>query len=573
MNKLSAEEFLIHHYPNIEKYPKPLKNFIINTIKNFLYEDEINKFLNENINKDSFSFVDSILDYLDIGIKINTKELERIPQFGRVVIIANHPSVLDSLFLIQIIKNVRKDFKIVANSFLQNIKPLKDLLIEVDNVNESIKKSSFREMIDYLNSEHAIIIFPSGEISRPSKKSFVIKEGKWRPGFYKIASKTYSPILPIHIKAKHSLLFYALSMLNKSISTAILPREVVNFKKKQVNVKIGNLIPYESYNIQGINTDRKVKLIRKHLFKIAKNKKGIFKEEKGICLPEPVNEIKSEIKNGKLLGKTFDGKSIILYESDTENSVIKEIGRLREITFRFVGEGTGNRKDIDKYDFYYKHLIIWDEENLEIAGAYRIGVCKDILESKGISGLYTSTLFRFDEKFHKYLPKSLELGRSFVQPKYWNSKTLDYLWQGLGAYIRENPNIKYLFGPVSLSNRLTLQAKSLIVYFYKLYFSPKEKLVKHKNPFYIPKDIVEYCKYIFEGNDYKKDFLTLKRELNFLGFSVPTLYKQYTEACEREGVAFHDFGIDENFNNCVDGFIFVDLNYLKPSKKKRYLRL
>lgn len=571
MQEISVEHYISHHYPKINNYPKIVKQFIFSSLKRLIKEGEINEFLSQNSNKDGFSFIDEILDYFDIAIKINTQELERVPQFGRVVIIANHPlGALDALALIHVLKSVRQDLKIVANSFLQQLEPMRELLIGVENISNTITKSSLTGIIDSLNKEEAVIIFPSGEVSRPGREG-VITDGKWKAGFYKMASKTQAPILPIHIRAKNSKAFYALSLINSSLATAALPREMFNFRGKTITFKIGNLIPYESYRIPNISNKEAVRIVRKHFFRVAKGKKGLLKEQKGICLAEVPSVIKQELKNGTLLGKTSDGKSIILYESSVENSVIKEIGRLREITFRFVGEGSGNRRDIDKYDFYYKHLIIWDDENIEIAGAYRIGDCKEIVEVEGVEGLYTSTLFNFDEKFTYNFEQALELGRSFVQPKYWNSRALDYLWQGLGAYVRSNLRIRYLFGPVSLSDNFTMQAKSLMVYFYSHYFEANEPLVRHKEPFVIPKDIASYCKDIFCGDNYKEDFKILREELDYLGYSVPTLYKQYADVCEEGGVSFYDFGLDRDFNDCIDGFIFVDLNHMKAAKRKRYI--
>ncbi|HHD78988.1 MAG TPA: GNAT family N-acetyltransferase, partial [Epsilonproteobacteria bacterium] len=253
------------------------------------------------------------------------------------------------------------------------------------------------------------------------------------------------------------------------------------------------------------------------------------------------------------------------------NAVIKEIGRLREISFRHVGEGSGEKRDIDSYDFYYKHLIIWDDEALEIAGAYRIGDCKEIVEDYGVKGLYTSTLFDFDEKFKVYFEQGLELGRSFVQPKYWNSRALDYLWQGIGAYVKAHPQIRYLFGPVSLSDSFTPQAKALLIYFYTHYFGTSEQWVKHKARYKLNKEMKNYCQEIFCGHDYRVDQRILKEELSYMGYTIPTLYKQYAEVCEEGGVQFLDFGYDKQFNYCIDGFILVDVNLMKESKRKRYI--
>lgn len=241
------------------------------------------------------------------------------------------------------------------------------------------------------------------------------------------------------------------------------------------------------------------------------------------------------------------------------------------MSFRHVGEGSGEKKDIDSYDFYYKHLIIWNDEALEIAGAYRIGDCREIVEKFGTDGLYTSTLFKYGQVFEPHFNKGLKLGRSFVQPKYWNSRALDYLWQGIGAYVRTHPHIRYLFVPVSLSDSFTLQAKSLLIYFYSHYFPAQSLMVRHKARYKMPKEMKHYCEELFSGKDYRTDQRLLKEELSCMGYSIPPLYKQYAEVCEEGGVQCMDFGYDKHFNYCIDGSILVDLDRMKESKRKKYL--
>lgn len=570
MQQLSVENYLTHHYPTVEHFPALAKKLIFSTVKRIFHENQINTFLANNAHKDTFSFVESVVEYFDVGIKINKNEMDRIPSYGRVVIIANHPlGALDAMALIHLLKDVRKDIKIVANAFLGQFENLQKLIISVDNITGKTTKATLEGIYGALDNEEAVIIFPSGEVSRARHNG--IRDTAWKTGFYKIASKTQSPILPIHIKASNSKSFYMLSMVNRSLATATLPHEMFKAKGKEIGFTIGNPIPYESYYISKLPQKEAVKLLRKHFYRVAKGKKNIFKVEKGISLAEAPSDIKAELKNGQLLGETTDGKKIILYESVVENCVIKEIGRLREISFRHVGEGTGEKRDIDSYDFYYKHLVIWDDENLEIAGAYRIGDCREIVEDFGVDGLYTSTLFNFHEGFEPYMALGLELGRSFVQPKYWNSRALDYLWQGIGAYVRTRPNIRYLFGPVSLSDSFTLEAKSLLIYFYTHYFGIKENLVKHKAHYKMPKELRTYCKEVFCGYDYRADQRVLKEELSYMGFTIPTLYKQYAELCEEGGVKFLDFGYDKHFNYCIDGFILVDLDLMKENKRKRYI--
>jgi len=567
--QVSVENYMVHHYPAIETFPQVAKNVLFSSMKKLFHENQINTFMAENAHKDTFSYVEAIIDYFDIAIGLKTNELTRIPAYGRTVIIANHPlGALDAMALLHLLKDVRKDIKIVANSFLYQFDNLKDIIIPVDNINGKMDKETVKGIYEALEAEQAVIIFPSGEVSRAKPNG--IKDTPWKSGFLKIAAKMQAPILPIYIKAKNSKNFYLLSMINRSLATATLPHEMFKAKGKSIEFTIGKGIPFDAYSLPNLSHKETVKLLRKHLYKVAKNHRPIFVTQKEISVPEERSELKKELKNGTLLGETTDGKSIIIYESEIENCVIKEIGRLREISFRHVGEGSGKKRDIDGYDFYYKHMIIWDDEALEIAGAYRLGISREIMEDFDLDGLYTSTLFKFDKKFEPYLERGLELGRSFVQPKYWNSRALDYLWQGIGAYLKTRPDIQYLFGAVSLSDTFNQKAQGMMIYFYQRYFAVTENPVKHRSPYITSKWVQEHCEKVFTGEDYRSDMRTLKEELGFMGYTVPTLFKQYGELCEEGGVQFLDFGYDKDFNNCIDGFIVADLNLLKESKRKRY---
>jgi len=567
--QLSVENYMVHHYPTIETFPQIAKNVLFSTMKKLFHENQINTFMAENAHKDTFSYIEAIVDYFDISIGLKTNELTRIPAYGRTIIIANHPlGALDAMALLHLLKDVRKDIKIVANSFLGQLDNLKDLIIPVDNINGKMDKETVKSIYKALEAEQAVIIFPSGEVSRAKPNG--VKDTPWKSGFLKIASKMKAPILPIYIKAKNSKNFYLLSMINRSLATATLPHEMFKAKGKNIEFTIGKTIPFDAYNLPNLSQKETVKLLRKHFYKVAKNHKPVFATQNEISVPEERSELKAELKNGRLLGETTDDKKIIVYESEIENCVIKEIGRLREISFRHVGEGSGKKRDIDGYDFYYKHLIIWDDEALEIAGAYRLGVCSEIIDDFDTEGLYTSTLFKFDKNFEPYLERGLELGRSFVQPKYWNSRALDYLWQGIGAYVKSRPEIQYLFGAVSLSDVFNEKAQGMIIYFYQKYFGSTEKLAKHNAPYIKSKWVHEHCENVFTGEDYRADMRTLKEDLGFMGYTVPSLFKQYSELCEEGGVQFLDFGYDKDFNNCIDGFIVTDLKLLKETKRKRY---
>jgi len=350
----------------------------------------------------------------------------------------------------------------------------------------------------------------------------------------------------------------------------MLPRELFYQKNKLIHFTVGNYIPAK--NLGNFDNSLTSNLLRKHVYKIAKNKKGIFKTENNIIHPIDKKILLEEIKKCETLYQTDDGKKVIITDFLTTPNLITEIARLREITFRLVGEGTGNKKDTDKYDKYYKHIILWDNNELEIIGSYRIGIGKDIYEKYSIDGFYTSTLFSYSNEFLEFLPYSVELGRSFIQKKYWNSFALEYLWRGMGCYFAKSQDIRYLFGVVSISNMYPDDAKKLLVYYYKKWYG-KELGVNSNNPFILSEKDNHYLSVIFNSEDIKNDYLTLKQTLKNYGVSIPTLYKNYVELCYKEGVHFLNFGIDEDFGNCIDGFIMLDLHYITEDKKKRYFTL
>ena len=563
---IDIQKEIIKKFPNLQKKPNLIKNSIFKTAKKLIHEDNINIFLNQNKGLENFDFIDAVLDYFNFDFSYSNNDIINIPATGKVVIVANHPlGALDALCLLKLVSLVRKDVKIIANDFLAGFEPLENLFIKIDNYKSRQNKQNIQRVYDSLNNEEAVIIFPAGEVSRATPKG--ILDGKWHKGFLKFAKRTNSPILPVLVQGKNSKTFYTLSVLNKTFSTLLLSDEMFKKKDKQIVFKIGQIIPAQSTIPSGLEEGYIVNLYKKHLYALKKGKRKFFITQNPIAHPENRKELKKALQNSKLLGKTKDGKIIYLYSYEKDSIVLNELGRLREVSFRKVEEGVNQKRDLDNYDKYYLHIVLWDEDDLEIVGAYRIADTKYILENHGIKGLYTSTLFNFKEEFKPYLENSIELGRSFVQPKYWGSRALDYLWFGIGAYLRENPHIRYMFGPVSLSSSYPAVAKELITYFYSEYFGVKG-IVEPKTPFIVKKDEL---KDEFLLNDYNKDFKKMKSILNDIGVAVPTLYKQYSELCEEGGIKFCGFNIDPDFSDCIDGFIIVDVQKVKPAQQKRYI--
>jgi len=380
-----------------------------------------------------------------------------------------------------------------------------------------------------------------------------------------------APILPIYIDGRNSALFYGASMLYKPLATMLLVQEMFKQKRKNIGMRIGELIPYDSFAQLPLETAAKVKLFKKHLYRLAKDKEPLFKTQKAIAHPEDRILLKKAVEACPLLGETSDAKQIYLYQYQQSSPVLREIGRLRELAFRAVGEGTGQRRDIDLYDSYYEQLILWDKDDLEIVGAYRFANTAKVMTEKGLPGLYTASLFRFSERMTPYLDQGLELGRSFVQPRYWGKRSLEYLWYGIGAYLKQNPYIRYLFGGVSLSNSYPKAARDLMVYFYSLYFRCTEQSAAPNLPYELPAETLTQLQQHFTGDNYTQDFVQLKHLLANMGASIPTLYKQYSELTEPGGVKFLAFGVDPDFADCVDGLVLVDMQQLKATKKARYM--
>ena len=568
---LNVEKMIIKKYPKLQNN-KIIKGAISKFSDSIVHEEEINEFLLNNSHLGSFEFIDEVLDYFNFTFTIKEKEIENIPSSGRVVIIANHPlGSLDAFALLKLLRKTRKDIKIVANDFLKVFKQLDPLLIEVNNFTSRQKKESITQIYDALDKEMALVIFPSGEVSRASVSGIIDK--KWHKGFLKFAHRSQSPILPIFIGGKNSKTFYSVSTINKKLSTLLLSHEMFKQKNKSIQIVIGEVIPNENIIPQGIKQDKLIELYKKHVYSLKQNK-SFFQTQRAIAHPEDRRDVKKELKNSELLGNTKDGKKIYLYtNTDVDSIVLNEIGRLRELSFRKVGEGINKKRDIDKYDRYYKHIILWDDEDLEIVGAYRIAECKSIIKKYGTQALYTTTLFDFNESLEKYLPDAIELGRSFVQPKYWGSRALNYLWDGIGAYIRNNPQIKYLYGPVSISASYSKVAKDMLLYFFNENFPDKENLVNAKLPYNFKSDksLITNLQEELNSPIYKENFKTLKKALNSVNSNVPTLYKQYSDLCDEDGIRFCAYNIDPDFSNCIDSFILVEIAKMKESQRKRYI--
>lgn len=562
----TVDDVLARHYPQVVDKPWLFKSLSF-VLRHLLHEKEMKEFSDTYPHYEDIDFVEQVLEYFNISYSTRDVEKERIPTEGRVVIIANHPiGTLDGLALIKLISEVRHDLKVVANEMLMAVKPLHNMLLPVNNMHGGTPKQHLSAIQKHLNNDGALIIFPAGEVSRLRPQG--VRDTRWHSGFLRIAKQAKSPILPVYIDGKNSPLFYSVSMIYKPLATVLLVKEMFKQRKKHLPMRIGELIPCEAYSQLALPLKEQVKLFKRHLYRIGSNRKGVLATQAPIAMPEDRKELTRAVKQCEHLGHTADGKHIYLYQHKGCSPILREIGRLREIAFRAVGEGTNRRRDIDQYDAHYYHLILWDENDLEIAGAYRFGDAELLTQNDHPTGLYSATLFEYTSDNSALFKEGLELGRSFVQPRYWGKRSLDYLWFGIGAFLGRYPKYRYLFGAVSISNAYPQPAKDLLVAFYRTHFPAKFGSAESRMPYQVSAD----ASAMFTGNDYKKEFTELKHLLANMGVNVPTLYKQYTEVTKAGGVAFLDFNVDPDFADCIDGLVVVDVNSLTDKKRKRYLQ-
>lgn len=547
---------------------------LLRTLGRWSRFDEIGDFLARNGDRRDFEFITAALEFLQADYRVDPQALASIPASGRLLIVANHPSgALDALALLDAVGRVRRDVKIVANDMLSLLEPLSGLLLPVRVFGGGAGAESLRAIDQALAAEQCVIVFPAGEVSRLGLRG--VRDSRWRQGFVRFARHSGAPVQPIRIVARNSALFYGASALYKPAATALLAREM--FSRRRLELRIGPMLQLdpERENAQLLQE------VRRALYALGRRRDMPSGPEP---LPAPIAPalLAEAVAATELLGSTGDGKEIRLARLAhgaelRRDPLMRELGRLRELTFRAVGEGTGRARDLDAWDVHYDHILVWDAQATKIAGAYRVARGARVLARQGLSGLYTASLFRYADEALPRIAEGMELGRSFVAPDYWGSRSLDYLWQGIGAYLRRYPQVRYLFGAVSISAALPLPAREQLVAYYSHFYGAGHfhgaaaqgdiAVAASLRPFRYfaaPPD--------FGDMDADTAYGVLKHNLSAHGATVPVLYKQYTELCEPGGARFLAFGVDPGFSDSIDGLIEVDLQRVLPKKRQRYLQ-
>lgn len=526
-------------------------------------------------------FIDALLEEFKVEFDYYVEELKRIPKEGPFITVSNHPlGGIDGIILIKLIEQVRPDYKVMANFLLQKVEPLKDYFIPVNPFDNKDLKSSFagiKASLDHLKDGGGLGIFPAGEVSTYKFEEGKIRDKPWAEAAMKMIQRADVPVVPIYFKARNSAFFYLLSLLHPSLRTVRLPSELRSQRNKSIRIRIGRAISTKEQ--QGYpNIEHYTAFLRQRTYLLSQAlspSKRLFRRErpeKAQDIIDPIDSslIEAEIENLKSSSSyLFSQKNydVLISDSGSIRNVLKEIGRLREITFREVGEGSNLPLDLDEYDYHYEHLILWDKEAKEIAGAYRLGIGSEIFKRFGIKGFYVATLFKVDSELEGMFSESLEMGRAFiVKSQQQKPLPLFLLWKGIVQVIHRHPELKYITGCASISNRFSRFSKSLMVeYLLQHHGDPEvDKHLRPKKPFK-PKLDDEYRNLVFESShDDLNKFDRIIEEIEPGDMRFPILIKKYL----KQNAKIVCFNVDPLFNDSLDGFMYIRIEDLPEETMK-----
>ncbi len=533
--------------------------------------------------EDPFEVAEYALRELQVDMQLSAADVDGIPGEGGVVITANHPfGGLDGLLAIAAIGRRRRDLRILANAELARIAELRALIIPVDPFGgpnaARANVAGLRQALRWVAGGGALLVFPAGEVSHLHLRSASITDPPWSATAVRLVRLAQAPVVPLYIAGANSVLFQIAGLVHPRLRTLLLPAELANKTGARVRVRIGGAIVPARY--RRIESDEHLAAylrLRTYGLKAemsagsnesaAAGRAVVVAPVAAEVQPERVASEIEALPQARLLA-TAGNLRVQLASAREIPWTLQELGRLRELTFRAVGEGTGRGSDIDLFDDYYEHLVLWDADARRIAGGYRLGRTDVICRRFGRRGLYTSTLFDYGDLFLGLLGPALELGRSFVRVEYQRSfGALMLLWKGIAEYVGRNPHYCRLIGPVSISNEYRPLSLELQVAFLRSrLLDPLMASVRPRRAFrrrlslrsvglepLWPADIDELS--------------SLVAGLEPDGKGAPVLLRQYL----RLGGRVLGFSIDPEFGNTLDCLMLVDLRKTEPRVLRKYM--
>ncbi|MCR9572521.1 lysophospholipid acyltransferase family protein [Vibrio alginolyticus] len=541
--------------------------------------NQLDKFYAQRpVNADTKTFLRFTLDVLGIDYRIAHGSLDSVPKQGATVIVANHPlGCVEGVILAELLLMVRDDIQILANQYLKTVPELDQLFIGVDvfEGKDAVKSNmkALRAANKHLASGGLLLVFPAGEVSQlVDAKQQRLEDKAWSRSVSSLIRKNKATTVPVFISGQNSKRFYMAGKIHPLLRTLLLGRELLNKHAQTIDLSFGQVIKFKEINT--LNDDQVVNYLRLNTYLLNRETHSVKPSSSSEMLSPiaaglPVGELLEELNNLPKESKLLTSGEFDVYCTESQNipSLLHEIGRLRELNFRQVGEGTGLAIDIDHFDHDYLHLFVWDRENQCLVGAYRLGLVDQLIEKRGVAGLYSRTLFNYDQRFIDQMGKSIEMGRSVIAQQYQKSMSaLLLLWKGIATFVHQNPDYTHLFGPVSISNDYSDTARQLLAQSMTLhhYDNNCAEYVTPSNP--LPE----------HHRDWNTSMLTALGDLQLLsrviarideGKGVPVLLRQYLSLNGK----LVCFNVDPAFNNALDGLIMVDLRDVQEKTLARYM--
>jgi len=558
----------------------PARHAVVRTLEAVLGIDRLREsYLKLPPAQDAWTFARQALAVLNVNMEVTSDDFARVPRRGACIVVANHPhGGLDGLCIVSMLLGVRVDVKILANPFLMGIAELRDLFLEVDPFGglqaRSFNRQGVRAALKWLERGGMLVMFPAGEVSSLDLSARKVVDPTWQPGAARLMRKSGASVLPIHIGGRNSNLFQLSGLLNAKLRTLLLVRELLKPKRLPVPIRVGRLI--DSVQLKHADGDRHVtEYLRFRTYALAQRDSGVARRTSQrlvtpIAAQTEGERIAAEVAdlpapNRLLSSGKFD---VLVAQALQMPRTMHEIGRLRELSFRAAGEGTGHAVDVDAYDAYYEQLVVWDREAQQIVGGYRIGRARSILARYGPRGLYISSLFRLSPRLLIELSDGLELGRSFVRPEYQRTfSPLLLLWRGIAQYVARHPEHRLLFGPVSISNDYHPMSQRILVQFLARHYlaavqtadvKPRQPVKRWRRPEAVLGALADPDSPLLDD---------ILRELEADGKGMPVLLRQYLKL----GGKILGFNVDPAFNRVIDCLLLVDLDATGEEALGKYM--
>ena len=532
--------------------------------------------------------LESLLAEMRVRLRIGSDDQARIPGSGPVVVVANHPyGVLDGAVLTALLTRVRPDVKVLTNFLLSDVPELQKHCIFVDpfQTDRSVESNrrALREALAWLQQGGMLAMFPSGEVSHWQMPAAQIVDPEWNETAVRLIRRTGATALPVYFCGHNGVGFQLMGMLHPRLRTQLLLQEFLQQEGKTVEVRVGSGIPAEA--LEAIRDDREgIDYLRWRTYLLGRRTKPeavcqtalrsrlTFRMQEPVAAPQSAELLTEEIERlpeDRCLAQSGD-LAVYVGSAGEMPRLLQEVGRLREVTFRGAGEGTGKSRDLDSFDYYYSHILLWNKTRRELVGAYRAGNTAEILAERGVGGLYTSTLFRYDERIFQKLGPALELGRSFVRLEYQRQYApLLLLWKGIARLVARRPEVPVLFGAVSISNDYNEASREMICRYFEARMHEDELagLIEPRRPFLRGRLRKWDCRGMYQA---LRDLDELSQPINDVeadGKGLPILLRQYAKI----GGRLLGFNVDRKFSNVLDGLVVVDLRQTEPAVLERYM--